>query len=507
MSDQLTQSFHGSDAMAGKPVRPYQSVWMGHSMRTISKSATQACGSLSIHYESKQEVHDTVKQPVLCGPEIGTEIYAKGFTEVTKSKTIDIINESLAASSKRHRRESLGSQPFPMFSLSQKRKGVVLASKNDETMCHGGVPSSQNGLKSEHITGSLHQSESHLPLESARAPPETDALECCFQSGGISHFSKQQVKSHKDLDTNSLAASTSLHDDFARSSLKIVPHGFNSRRTPLQPFVYRKEEIHKPNPVLTSKECVQDINHRNHSTILVHEKKVGNLLDSRTSGKSLLRQKDSTLLLHEPSTSSSKQQAHFLGKQCHNTQNESGMGLFPSHSSPPDVTKSEDLYHGCHLLPRLPYPVHDVETMRVYNSFNSIGESHRSPSRFSQTTRHFMIMENTNVALADKHKILRESTVSAKFKGKYFGEFLNLSPNFHFQVQQGVKLQPLDSSAESDEQEYVKDVNVSAGLKTELSDETDTMDMDAIQESHLPGMYTATFNILSIQWHCTEFYV
>ncbi|XP_041010257.1 uncharacterized protein LOC121254331 [Juglans microcarpa x Juglans regia] len=489
MSDQVTQSYHGSDdAMVGKPVRRYQSVWMGHSMRTSCKSATQACGNMSIHYESKQEVHDPVKHPALSGPEIGTEIYAKGFAEVAKSKTVDIIDESLAAGSKRLRRESLGSQPFPMFNLSQKREGVVLALKKDETTCHGGVPSSQNGSKSGHITGSLHRSESHLPSESARAPPETGTLECRFQSGGISHYLEQQVKSHKDLDMNSLAASTSLHDDFTRSSLKIVPHGFNSRRTPLQPFVPRKEEIHKSNSIMTSKECVQDTNHCSHSTILVHEKKVSDLLDSRTCGKSLLRQKDATLLLHDPSTSSSNQQAHFLDKQWHNMQNHSGMGLFPSQSSPPEVTKSEDLYHGCHLLPRFPYSVHDVETMRIFTTINSIGGSPRSPSKFSQTTRHFMITEKTNVALSDKHQISRESTVSAKFKGKYFGELLSLSPDFRFQVQQGVKLQPLDSSTESDGQEYVKDVNVSVGLKTESSAETDTMDMDALRESHLPGL-------------------
>ncbi|KAG7977958.1 hypothetical protein I3843_05G059100 [Carya illinoinensis] len=444
MSDQVTQSYHGRDAMTGKPVRRYQSVWMGHSMGTSCKAATQARGNMSIHYESKQEVRDTVKHPVLSGTEIGTEIYAKGFAEVAKSKTVDIINESLAAGSKRLGRESLVSQPFPMFNLSQKRKGVVLALKNDETTCHGGVPSSQNGSKSGHITGSLHRSESHLPSESARAPPETGTLECRFQSGGISHYSEQQ------------------------------------------PFVSRKEEIHKSNSIMTSKECVQDTNHFSHSTILVHEK--SNLLDSRTCGKSLLRQKDATLLLHDPSTSSSNKHAHFLGKQWHNMQNHSGMRLFPSQSNPPEATKSEDLYHGCHLLTRLPYSVHDVETMRIYATINSIGGLLRSPSKFSQTTRRFMITEKTDVALSDEHQILRESTVSAKFKGKYFSELLSLSPDFRFQVQQGVKLQPLDSSTESDGQGYVKDVNVSIGLKTKSSAETDTMDMDALQESHLPGL-------------------
>ena len=436
MSDRGVQSYHGGDTVDGKSVDRCKSVWMDHWMRTSRKSATQACSHLSIHYESKEEVHDTKQHPVLNGPDIATEVYTKRFREASKAKAVD--------------RERLDCQPFPMFSISKKREGI-LALNNGEAMCHG------KDSNSGHDTVFLNGCKRHLPSTFAWATPETDTLECHSQPGGISGYSEQPAKSHKDLETNSLAVSTSPQDSSMRSSLKIVPYGFNSRMTPLQS--------------------------------VVHENKISNQLDSRTSGKSLLSQKDAALLLHDPLTSSN-QQSSFIGKQYQNMQNHSGMWLSSSQSSPPKETKSENLYHGCYSLPRLPHSVHDVETMRIYTTVDSKEGSSRGPSKLSQTTRHFLITKKTDVNLSDGGQMFRESTVSTKFKRKTFTELLSLSPDFQFHVQQGVKLQPLESSADSDGKENLRDVNAAVGLKNESSTETDTMDMDAFQENHLSGMYT-----------------
>uniref|UniRef100_A0A2N9J2S5 Uncharacterized protein n=1 Tax=Fagus sylvatica TaxID=28930 RepID=A0A2N9J2S5_FAGSY len=245
MSDRVIQSYHGGEPVRGEPVDGNKSVWMSHWMRTSCKSATQACSQVSIHYESKEEVHDTKQHPVLNGPDIETEVYAKGFREASKAKAVDFINESLTASSKRlKRKRSSDFQSFPMFNLSQKR-GDVLALKNDEAICHG------KDSNSGHNTVFVHRSKSPLPSKFAWAPPETDTLE---------RYSEQLVKSDKDIETNSLAVSTSLQDNFMRSSLKVVPYGFNSGKTPLQPFV--------------------------------RENKISNQLGSRSSRKSLLSQKE-----------------------------------------------------------------------------------------------------------------------------------------------------------------------------------------------------------------------
>ena len=440
MSDHVTQSYHVSGTMAAEPVHRCESVWMAHWMGTGCKS---------------EEVHDAKQPPKLFGSEIATDIYGKGFREVLKAKTVDTISDSLTASLKGIKRESLDCQPFPMFSLSQKREGV-LASKNVKASFHGDVPSCRNDAKSGHN-----------------------------QPGGISPCSEQQVKSQKHLETNSLPVSTSLQDDFMRSSLKIVPYGFNSSRTPFQSFMSRQEERNQSNSVMASKERVQDTNYR-HSPFLAHENKTSSLLDSRTHG---LMQKDAALLLHDPSTSSHRQ-PDFVGKKCLNMQNHSGMELFPSQSSPLEVSKSEKLHNGCYSLPRLPCSVHDVETMRIYATVDSMEGPSRVPSKFSQTTRHFLITKKTDVDLSDGCQMCRESTVSTKFKGKPFSELPGLSPDLQFCVQQGVKLQPLESSTDSDRKENSIDVNVSIGLQNESSAETDTMDMDAFQANYPSGTCT-----------------
>lgn len=203
---------------------------MAHWMRTSCKSGTQASDNLLTHYESKEEVHDTKKHSAIGGPEVAMKICAEGFKEITKAKEIDIINdnENLIASSQRLKRGKHSCRSFPMFNLTQKRQGGVLALKNDEFIRHGGVLSSQNDSSLGNITSSLHRSEGHLPSKSSGDAPKLDSLECRFQPRDISQSSEQQVKSHKDLETNNLAVSMSLKDDLVRSWLKFVPHGINS---------------------------------------------------------------------------------------------------------------------------------------------------------------------------------------------------------------------------------------------------------------------------------------
>ncbi|XP_041015706.1 F-box protein At2g16365-like [Juglans microcarpa x Juglans regia] len=104
----------------------------------------------------------------------------------------------------------------------------------------------------------------------------------------------------------------------------------------------------------------------------------------------------------------------------------------------------------------------------------------RSPFKFSQTTHHIMITEKTDVDLSDK------------LQGKALSEILGLSPDFRFHIQKGVKLQPLESSTESEGKENVIDVNVPVGLRNESSAETDTMDMDVFQENYLPGVASSS---------------
>lgn len=128
--------------------------------------------------------------------------------------------------------------------------------------------------------------------------------------------------------------------------------------------------------------------------------------------------------------------------------------------------------------------------MRICTTVDSMEGPSRVPSKFFQTTRHFLLTKKTDVDLSDGCQMRRASTVSTKFEGKPFSELLGLSPDLQFHVQQGVKLQPLESSTDSDRKENFRDVNVSDGLKNESSAETDSMDMDTFQKKYPSGVCT-----------------
>lgn len=485
MSDRVAQSYHGRGTLAAEPVRRHESVWMAHWMSTGCKSATQAASSLSVRYESKEEVDATEKRPMLSGSGMATDILAEGSKEETKAKAADVIGEGLETGPKRQRRERLDFQPFPMFGLSQKREGI-LALKNVKALSPGEVPSCSSDSKSGYDAVSLQRSESHLTPKDVQY-----SLGRCFQPGGTSQYLEEQGKSQKDLEASNLPVLTALPGDFVRSSVKVMQYGFRSRRIPLPSFMSRQEEIKPSNAVLASKEQVPNMNY-SYSPVLAHENKDSNFLDSETQGKSLLKRKDAALSLYDPSTSG-HQQTDFVRKRHLNTQNYSGMELFPSQSSPPDVRRSEKLNHGCYSPPKLPCSVHDVETMRIFTAVDSTEKASRIPSKFSQTTRHFLFTKKSDADLPNECQMFSESIVSAKFKAKHFSD-LGLSADLQFHVQEGVKLQPLGSSRDTDRKEKVRDQDVSAGLENESSADTDTMDMDAFRENNLLGVASSLSN-------------
>eukprot|EP00257_Ricinus_communis_P013444 XP_015570875.1 F-box protein At2g16365 isoform X2 [Ricinus communis] len=146
------------------------------------------------------------------------------------------------------------------------------------------------------------------------------------------------------------------------------------------------------------------------------------------------------------------------------------------------------LYHGSYELPTIPPSVQDVETMKMCTTIGSLEEYTICPPKFSQTTHHFLITKKTDVNLFDGGQTFRGSTISTKFKGKRPSGLLTLSPDLAFNVKQGVKLQSLDSSTDSEAKENIENIHTSAvNLKNESSAETDTMDMDTLRVNHLSG--------------------
>ncbi|XP_065865798.1 uncharacterized protein [Euphorbia lathyris] len=309
-----------------------------------------------------------------------------------------------------------------------------LSLKNGESSSHHeGISKSKLGPKSM-CDASLSPTDKSLFSMLKRSPikPEIQLTESLFQPEGIASVPEQQANSNKFLGEG-VDVSSHVKDELLGSTSAGVLSEFNSRRTPVESFSPRRDYINQPS-----------------SSFLVHEGKMG---------------KNAVLSIHDPETSNSCHR-DFLGQQFQNVTN---YGLC--------AVRPPRLDHKSSELPRNPSFVHGKETMRIYTTIDP-----RGPSKFSETTHHFFITEDTNVNLSSGVQRFRES-ISTNFKFKPPSKLLSFSPGFGFNLKQGMKLQPLDSSTESEGKGKIENVHTTVDLKNESSAETDTMDMDTLQEN------------------------
>ncbi|XP_017970832.1 PREDICTED: uncharacterized protein LOC18607756 [Theobroma cacao] len=478
MSNRVAQSDHHSAGTARHSIHHYQAAWMDHWKNTSRKPSTE----VHSHLLRKDDHSNSKHHPLLSGPEMETDIsnYAQGFREVSEARTVDTMSKNSKMGSRKFGKEVLDGQPPPMFNISGNRESAMASKNNAGTSSKGEVVKYQIDLNNCYNSITMGRSEWAHP------EMEFPSRERKFQPEGISRVPEQLVKSHEFLEKNNLAVSSSFQDDIGSSS-KIVPYVMNSGVAPMQSVTCQHENIDQVSPVVASKEHFTDGKFCSYSTFWVHEKKADTLFESRKLGSSLSRQRDAPLLLNDQLTNDS-QLCSFLNKQSQKVENNSSNRLLPSLGYP-EVAKSGKAYDENFLLPKVPRSVHDVKTMRICTTIDSVEELPRGPSKFSQTTHKFFITKKTGVNINEGGQVFKDSIVSPKLKGNMFSEFLSLSPSSGFHGQQGVKLQPLGSSSDSEEKDNVGDVGTSTVcLKHESSVETDAMELDVFQKSHLSSV-------------------
>ncbi|CAK9183483.1 unnamed protein product [Ilex paraguariensis] len=229
----------------------------------------------------------------------------------------------------------------------------------------------------------------------------------------------------------------------------------------------------------------EQCNYRGHSALLVCEQKTHNCPNSKKSATPYPRHNNTYLFLNDPSTSN-QHSPGFIGEQSQRMQNCFSIGLVPSRNCPSQTTKLETFHP--HSIQRMPHSVHDVETMRICTTVDSMEGLPRGPPRISQTTQSVLITKKTDVNLCEGDQIFRESRVSSQFKGNMVGELQSLSPLVGH-GQRGVKLKPLDSSMDSEDTGKFEDVKAfEVDLKNESSAETDSMEINVFEErNHFSG--------------------
>ncbi|KAJ4849906.1 hypothetical protein Tsubulata_037142 [Turnera subulata] len=448
MSDNVIQSYPDMEESSEKSKQPHKSAWVAHWMRSSCGSASP--DDLEVDYRSKHS-----GQLIMPEAEGKSSKLVKGSRERAKNRLTGFMDESLTPSSKKLRSEMVG---FPFLSASHNR-GSVLVPKNEETSRYNeGVLTSNIGLNSG-INVSLSRNENCLPSMPVQAASgtETQSRGSHFQREGIVWNQKQDVGPSKLVEESDLAVSRHLQGNFVGSTSEIVQYEFNGGRTPFQPLFGS-----------------QDHNYRSDATFLVPQKRMDN---------------NAVLSIRDASTSSKWQRdVAITGEQSQRVKDHSEIQLFHGCINRPEMSKMEKLYHGSHGIPGMPSAVHDVESMRIYTTIDSVhGFSQRPPfPKFSQTTHHLLITKKTEVNLTGGGQIFGSLPMPSSFKGKTVSEVLTVSPHFRSNVKQGVKLQPLDSSTESEGKGITDTVKTSAvKLNNESSADTDTMEMDAFKENHL----------------------
>uniref|UniRef100_A0A2P2LYS3 Uncharacterized protein MANES_04G089500 n=1 Tax=Rhizophora mucronata TaxID=61149 RepID=A0A2P2LYS3_RHIMU len=200
-----------------------------------------------------------------------------------------------------------------------------------------------------------------------------------------------------------------------------------------------------------------------------------------------------TLLVHDPSIDTDRLR-DFIVRPFGKTPKHPEVELFPSQTSPPDTGNFKSAHHRSYGPKGMPSSVHDVETMRICTTIDSAEKYLKVPQKFSQATHQVFFTRQTDVSLFDGGQVFRESILTAS-EGKNVNEFPCLSPDFTVHIKQGLKLQPLGSFIENARKEDADQVKTTAyDLKNELTVETDTMDMDALQRSHLLGLASSQSN-------------
>lgn len=288
MSDHVVQSYHRGDAICRQTMHPDRSTWMAHWMRTSCKSGPIGHSHVHVHYESKEDEHDTRQKHFLSGLERASEppMSTKELPETSEARGVKILNPtSQIRSSEKHK--TVDSQFVPTLNLCQNRE-TCISLKMDQT-------------------AALVKSKSHFPslLLSVDADAEAEtSSRGHFQLASIIKNPEQPMKSHICNEKNKLY-------DFMGSTTKVVPYEFNSARAPMLSFMDRREENTQSGFVKESKENLrntsfpqsehEDCNYQRSSAFSVCQKNADkHPKDSGNWGTSLFTRNYPTSLLHDP---------------------------------------------------------------------------------------------------------------------------------------------------------------------------------------------------------------
>ncbi|XP_027354342.1 F-box protein At2g16365 [Abrus precatorius] len=488
MADEVTaQACHDGERVEAQAMHGYQSVWMAHWMQASYKSATPACNRLRVDCELKEVKEDSgaEQHDLLGGSEVAIDssMHAGVFGEAARATMATFSSEADTGKSKK---ASFDSKSFPIFNLSGKLDGRLPLQREQNGVCRveDGKLESEAYSGNDNVSPNIAETpRAGLPSSSSDAPPKTETLvgECQALTQEVLPTAVL-MKSPWDVEQKKLDVSTSLWNDFVKSASEIVPNGHDKGKTVMPHFPREPCEIYQSSYNLASQERFTSTKYHSYSSLLIREKNMSNLLDPQRS--SFSRWMEAGIAHLPPDRLPGIDERLYLVRgQHHEIENYACNPNITNQTASLESTKPQNFNGVSSVVAQVPCSVHDVETMKIYNT----EESSRGRPKISQTTHHFLVSKKTDVNLSDRGQFSRESIVPTKNIGNAFNEILDFSPSASDRAPEGLRLEAVGNSIKSEGKENVQDFKCPTNLKNESSAETDTMDIDALHKNSLPG--------------------
>ncbi|RYR22791.1 hypothetical protein Ahy_B03g068093 isoform B [Arachis hypogaea] len=443
--DDIGQACHeGEGVDAHQAINGYHSVWMSHWLHTDCKSASTnrnhsmfGCGVKEVKQDSGSEQHGLIGCSDVV---VDSSVRPGALGEVGRGAGVTSINEAEYGKSKK---PSIDSKSFPIFNVSQKTEGILSLKKEHDSLYHGECIKSETKSCSVDDSVSPNRTGIHVPSASAHHPPKTETSvreHWLLSQGNLP--SGLLMKSPNAVEQKNIDVSTSLWNEFVKSDSAVVPTVCDKGKGLMPAFTSGHQKIYQSSYNVATQEHITTTKYHSFSSLLIHEKKMSNLLDPHRSSFSRWIQDGIAQLPHNPGVDDKDDELCFVRHEHHNIHNHVAGANITNQTASLKSTKPQVICGESSLQ-----LLHDGESMK--------------------TTHHFLNSEETDANLSDRGQFFREAIVPSKFKGN------------------SVKLETLGGSIKSSGKENVRDLRSSTTLKNESSAETDAMDIRALHENHL----------------------
>lgn len=477
MSDSVVH-YNDSARKTERSMQSYHSAWMSHWTKKNYDAAGESCirSSSSLakkeHDDYGKEYQSTTNIETLLNP---NGIF-KGIEKKVETRASEVADESLRMTSTAIRNENMEFRGFPTDTACRKRERSSGLKFSQETCNHEVMrPRINHILDFEEPTLSIRRNftPSLLPMDSEENN-NTSSIDCHFEHD-VPQNENEAVKTLALFGDSGFCMPRTWPLDFTTSTSHVVQHAFDHGDDRANSF-----PIYVDRSASTSKEQLQHTNfkflereYQRRSEILVCQENIENQSETELAEDSCLQQDKGLFLQISPSTKNNHSPA-FEGEQLQNIQNFARFRPSQSQLKFSEVTKPEKLHHGYNSIPKFLHSVHDMGTMRIRTTVDSVVGVHAGHPKFSQTTHSFLITKQTDINLNKENGTFRNSRGSAD--GNLFSNIHSLSlPSGH--AKKG-ELQSIHGFKESNFEETAENVN--ASTRFSKTEETSLHDVEAL---------------------------